>query len=206
MKFDPKQYQERIAWSASIMDVTDVSLEKFKAKGGKILMTHGTADDFITPHNSEVYYERQVKQFGQARRGQLHALLHDSRLRPRLRAVQREDRQPDGAAGLGGEGRGADGPDGRRTATANANRVAAAVRVAEVAEVHRRRRHREQRRQLHLRRMTKPTPTNQFCVAPWTPRPTSMIELAVDPTGYRDAAVHRTAAAAHRQTRHPRSP
>ena len=29
-------------------------------------MTHGTADDFITPHNSEAYYQRQVKQFGQA--------------------------------------------------------------------------------------------------------------------------------------------
>ena len=48
------------------MDVTDVSLEKFKAKGGKIIMTHGTADDFITPHNTELYYQRQVKQFGQA--------------------------------------------------------------------------------------------------------------------------------------------
>ncbi|HVQ12154.1 MAG TPA: tannase/feruloyl esterase family alpha/beta hydrolase, partial [Vicinamibacterales bacterium] len=66
MTFDPKQYQSRIAIVASIMDVTDVSLEKFKAKGGKIILTHGTADDFITPHNTELYYQRQVKQFGQA--------------------------------------------------------------------------------------------------------------------------------------------
>jgi feruloyl esterase len=66
MTFDPKQWQARIATVASIMDVSDVSLEKFKAKGGKIIMTHGTADDFITPHNSELYYERQVKQFGKA--------------------------------------------------------------------------------------------------------------------------------------------
>ena len=64
MTFDPKQYQSRIATVASIMDVTDVSLEKFKAKGGKIILTHGTADDFITPHNTELYYQRQVKQFG----------------------------------------------------------------------------------------------------------------------------------------------
>src|SRR4029453_13323656 len=35
-------------------------------KGGKIIMTHGTADDFITPHNSELYYQRQGKQFGKA--------------------------------------------------------------------------------------------------------------------------------------------
>jgi feruloyl esterase len=66
MSFDPKQWKERIAWSASMMDVTDQSLAPFKAKGGKIIMTHGTADDFITPHNSEAYYQRQVKQFGQS--------------------------------------------------------------------------------------------------------------------------------------------
>ena len=65
MAFDPKQWKERIAWSASMMDVTNVSLAPFRAKGGKIIMTHGTADDFITPHNSEAYYARQVKVFGQ---------------------------------------------------------------------------------------------------------------------------------------------
>jgi feruloyl esterase len=30
-------------------------------------MTHGTADDFITPHNSDAYYQRQLSQFGQQR-------------------------------------------------------------------------------------------------------------------------------------------
>lgn len=64
LHFDPKQYAARIATAASIMDVTDQSLEKFRAKGGKILMTHGTADDFITPHNSIAYYKRQQAQFG----------------------------------------------------------------------------------------------------------------------------------------------
>jgi feruloyl esterase len=67
LQFDPKKYQARIATVASIMDVTDVSLEKFRAKGGKIIMTHGTADDFITPHNSIAYYRKQVAQFGQRR-------------------------------------------------------------------------------------------------------------------------------------------
>jgi pimeloyl-ACP methyl ester carboxylesterase len=67
MQFDPKQWQPRIATAASIMDVTDVSLDKFRAKGGKIIMTHGTADDFITPHNSIEYYKRQLAQFGQER-------------------------------------------------------------------------------------------------------------------------------------------
>jgi feruloyl esterase len=65
MQFDPKQWVSRITAVASIMDVSDVSLDKFRAKGGKIIMTHGTADDFITPHNSELYYAKQVRQFGQ---------------------------------------------------------------------------------------------------------------------------------------------
>jgi feruloyl esterase len=67
MTFDPKQYEARTKTAGTIMDVTDVSLEGFRARGGKILMTHGTADDFITPHNSIAYYKRQVAQFGQAR-------------------------------------------------------------------------------------------------------------------------------------------
>jgi feruloyl esterase len=67
LQFDPRKYQARIATVASIMDVTNVGLEKFRAKGGKIIMTHGTADDFITPHNSIAYYKRQVAQFGQSR-------------------------------------------------------------------------------------------------------------------------------------------
>jgi feruloyl esterase len=67
LKFDPKQWQARIAAVAAIMDVSDVSLDKFRAKGGKIIMDHGTADDFITPYNSIAYYQRQVAHFGQAR-------------------------------------------------------------------------------------------------------------------------------------------
>jgi feruloyl esterase len=66
MTFEPKKWSKDVARSASMMDVTDVSLARFRARGGKIIMTHGTADDFITPHNSDAYYARQVKQFGQA--------------------------------------------------------------------------------------------------------------------------------------------
>jgi hypothetical protein len=65
MTFDPTRWKDGITRAASMMDVTDVSLANFRAKGGKIIMTHGTADDFISPHNSELYYARQVKQFGQ---------------------------------------------------------------------------------------------------------------------------------------------
>lgn len=67
LHFDPKQYRARIAAVGSIMDVSDQSLEKFRAKGGKVIMTHGTADDFITPHNSIAYYQRQLGRFGRQR-------------------------------------------------------------------------------------------------------------------------------------------
>ncbi len=67
MTFDPKQYQAQTVKAGTIMDVSDVSLDKFRARGGKIIMTHGTADDFITPHNSIAYYRRQVANFGQSR-------------------------------------------------------------------------------------------------------------------------------------------
>ncbi|HEY6506387.1 MAG TPA: tannase/feruloyl esterase family alpha/beta hydrolase, partial [Vicinamibacterales bacterium] len=66
MQFEPAQWQARIAAVADVMDVSNVSLEAFRARGGKIILTHGTADDFITPHNTELYYDRQVKQFGTA--------------------------------------------------------------------------------------------------------------------------------------------
>ncbi len=114
MTFDPKQYQSRIATVASIMDVTDVSLDRFRAKGGKIILTHGTADDFITPHNTEALLPASGEAVRSGGRRQLRPLLHDSRLRPRLRSVQREDRQPHGAASLGREGSGALGSDGDR--------------------------------------------------------------------------------------------
>ena len=67
LTFDPAKWKDRVQTAGTIMDVTDVSLDKFRAKGGKIIMTHGTADDFITPHNSMEYYKRQVAQFGQSR-------------------------------------------------------------------------------------------------------------------------------------------
>lgn len=72
LHFDPKQYQARIATVASIMDVSDQSLERFRAKGGKIIITHGTADELITPYNSIAYYKRQLAEFGRSR---LHGFL-----------------------------------------------------------------------------------------------------------------------------------
>ena len=64
LTFDPTAWKTDIARAAANMDVTNVSLEPFRAKGGKIIMTHGTVDDLITPYNSVDYYNLQGSQFG----------------------------------------------------------------------------------------------------------------------------------------------
>ena len=47
------------------MDVTDADLTRFRRKGGKIILVHGTVDDFISPHNTVAYYNRQRELQGQ---------------------------------------------------------------------------------------------------------------------------------------------
>jgi feruloyl esterase len=64
--FDPADHVERIQELGEIMDVTDVSLRRFASTGGKVIMTHGTIDDFITPHNTVQYYESLQDEFGRS--------------------------------------------------------------------------------------------------------------------------------------------
>lgn len=63
--FNPLAHQARTQEVGALMDVTNVDLAPFKAKGGKIIMTHGTTDQLIPFSNSEAYYKRQLAQFGQ---------------------------------------------------------------------------------------------------------------------------------------------
>jgi feruloyl esterase len=60
LTFDPAAWKARIQQLGTILDVTDVDLTPFRLKGGKIIMVHGTEDEFITPHNSDAYYERHL--------------------------------------------------------------------------------------------------------------------------------------------------
>ncbi|MDB5439594.1 MAG: hypothetical protein JWM33_2021, partial [Caulobacteraceae bacterium] len=66
LTFKPEAFKARVQTAGTIMDVTDIDLTPFRRKGGKIIMIHGTADDFISPHNSEAYFERQVGAQGRA--------------------------------------------------------------------------------------------------------------------------------------------
>ncbi|MDB5825487.1 MAG: hypothetical protein JWR21_4191, partial [Herminiimonas sp.] len=66
MTFEPKDWQARIKELGGIMDVTDVDLTPFRTKGGKIILLHGTIDDFISPHNTIDYYKRHLALQGQS--------------------------------------------------------------------------------------------------------------------------------------------
>ena len=66
LSFKPEDWKARIEQSGRIMDVTDVDLTPFRNRGGKIIMIHGTTDDFISPHNSVAYYERHLARQGRA--------------------------------------------------------------------------------------------------------------------------------------------
>jgi pimeloyl-ACP methyl ester carboxylesterase len=66
MTFNPTAWKDRLQQLGTITDVTTVSLDAFRAKGGKVILTHGTADNFISPHGTTAYYQRQVDAFGQS--------------------------------------------------------------------------------------------------------------------------------------------
>jgi len=66
LKFNPVAYRARIEEVAKILDVTDVDLTPFRLKGGKLILAHGTEDDFIAPGNSDAYYESQLAKQGRA--------------------------------------------------------------------------------------------------------------------------------------------
>jgi pimeloyl-ACP methyl ester carboxylesterase len=66
LKFNPAAYRARIQEAAMILDVTDIDLTPFRRKGGKLIMAHGTEDDFIAPGNSDAYYERHLAKQGKA--------------------------------------------------------------------------------------------------------------------------------------------
>lgn len=66
LAFDPNQWVTRIQQVSSWTDATSSDLSGFAAKGGKLLLTHGTIDDSISPHNTIAYWNKLVAATGQA--------------------------------------------------------------------------------------------------------------------------------------------
>jgi feruloyl esterase len=66
LAFDPNAWVNRIQTASGWLDASSTDLSRFKAKGGKMLLTHGTIDDSITPYNTIAYYQKLVAANGQA--------------------------------------------------------------------------------------------------------------------------------------------
>jgi len=58
LAFEPNQWVSRILQVSDWADATSTDLQRFAARGGKMLLTHGSIDDSISPHNSIAYWER----------------------------------------------------------------------------------------------------------------------------------------------------
>lgn len=66
LAFDPNQWVSRIQTASGWLDAASTDLSRFKARGGRMLLTHGTIDDSISPYNTIAYYNRLVQANGQA--------------------------------------------------------------------------------------------------------------------------------------------
>ena len=65
LTFDPNAYAARLATVSNLIDASDANISAFKARGGKMLLMHGTVDSAVSPYNTIDYYNRLVVQFGQ---------------------------------------------------------------------------------------------------------------------------------------------
>jgi hypothetical protein len=66
LRFKPAAYRARIEEVAKILDVTDIDLTPFRMRGGKLILAHGSEDDFIPPGNTDAYFELHLARQGKA--------------------------------------------------------------------------------------------------------------------------------------------
>jgi pimeloyl-ACP methyl ester carboxylesterase len=65
LQFDPMKYRERLQEISKLIDASDDDISAFKARGGKLLLMHGTVDSAVPPQNTVDYYQRLLARFGQ---------------------------------------------------------------------------------------------------------------------------------------------
>jgi hypothetical protein len=65
LSFDPNRFVGRIKEVSRLTDAVSTDYSKFVARGGKLLLTHGTIDDSITSHNTINYWNKLVAKNGQ---------------------------------------------------------------------------------------------------------------------------------------------
>ena len=65
LTFDPNAYAARLLAVSKLVDASNADISAFKARGGKMLLMHGTVDSAVSPYNTIDYYNRLVTQFTQ---------------------------------------------------------------------------------------------------------------------------------------------
>lgn len=63
----PGQWRQRIVDVSQQTDATSLNLDAFLNKGGKIIWTHGSADEVVSTDSSIDYYKQLVSKYGQAK-------------------------------------------------------------------------------------------------------------------------------------------
>lgn len=64
LNVDPQQYTTRLDYLANLIDAVNPDLSKFSARGGKLILFHGTTDWLITLNNTTEYYNKVVASAG----------------------------------------------------------------------------------------------------------------------------------------------
>lgn len=67
LRFDPRAHAERLRAVSDIVDASSPDIDAFRARGGKMLLMHGTVDSAVPHYNTIDYYDRLVARFGQRR-------------------------------------------------------------------------------------------------------------------------------------------
>jgi len=64
LEVDPEQYQSRLTALSGQIDAVNPDLNRFRARGGKLILWTGLTDWLITPYNAVDYYEKVVAAAG----------------------------------------------------------------------------------------------------------------------------------------------
>lgn len=66
LTFTPADHAASVQRAAALIDVTDANFDRFHARGGKLLLMHGSVDMAIPPANSIALYQRLRERYGRA--------------------------------------------------------------------------------------------------------------------------------------------